>query len=205
MRITTITTADQRSAVTTAAIAAGLIQERLDTAVLAEFAAEDNAGQGRFPYRLLTVWSDGEDSGEIYCTRELLWSTDAEHGPTHGLSTDDVLRIETVIKSAGDLDPNIFGAGELAQGVWELDLEAILTAAEGDAAARLVELIGERGITDVDLDDLVDTAAATNDGQPTTVPMDVAEGGIDEQARYLIRQLGETEAFAAVGLLGRSA
>lgn len=205
MRITKIETAEQRDAVTRAATAAALIVERLDGAEIAEFSAIDNEASGLHSYRLLNVWGGGEDRGTDYCTRPHLWCNDGKAGPDHGLTADDVLRIETLVRGAGEMDPNVFAAGELAGGVWDLDLLALAKHDEDAATARLVKVIADRGIDEIDIDELVEEAAAPPNGEAAEVPDEVSNGGPAEQARYLIQKLGQSEAFAAIGLLGRSA
>lgn len=199
MRITTIVTADQREAISQAGIACRLIAERFNGgAALAEIASENNLDYGFTQWQLLNVWGPGEDHGTAYNTREHLWCNDAEQGPNHGLTADDVARIQTIIQHAGGLDPNIFGICDLADGVFDLDITKVLEMVGDDEKAKLVFLIEELGITEIDLDDLVETAACPPNGEPAEVPDEVTNGGIAEQAAFLIQRLGFDEAAAAV-------
>lgn len=212
MRIKNIATADQRAAVTAAIEAARLVVDRIAEAKLLELAIPDRE-DGVTAYRPLNVWGEGTtDKDERFCTREWLWCDVAGEDGHHRLTDDDVTKLTELLRNAADRDPNVFNPGELASGAWELDLDAVLAAAGSDAAERLVALIGELQLEDIDLDDLVDTAGApmppaSHDEviAANDAIQEANDNGVTAQAQFLVDKLGETEAFAAVKLCGSNA
>lgn len=211
MRITTIVTSGQRAAVEAALTAARLVVARIEEAKLLELAVPDRE-DGIAAYKPLNVWGAGEDSGELYCTREMLWCDVEGETNHHRLTGADVAELTGLLRTAAEQDPNVFNPGELASGAWELDLDAVLALGAADAADRLVALIAELKVDEIDLDDLVhDTASrrASDDfnngeahdavhGDQEEIASEVNNGGVRDQARFLIDRLGEAEAFAAV-------
>lgn len=132
-----ITNARQRAAVAAAAQAATIIRNRLADAALIELAREDSPLDGVVKYQLLNVWSAGESHGWLVpSTARWLWSAATDHDGYHLLRTDEVRQVEAFLKTAGDTEPFLFEPGELASGAWELDINAVLSAHQDDAAAQ---------------------------------------------------------------------
>jgi hypothetical protein len=129
-----IANARQRAAVAAAAQAATIIRNRLRDAALIELAREDSPPDGVVKYQLLNVWSGG--GWFVPSTTRWLWSAAPDHDGHHVLRTDEVRQVEAFLKTAGDTEPYLFKPGEPASGVWHLDIDAVLSAYQGDAAAQ---------------------------------------------------------------------
>lgn len=198
MRLTTITTQDQRRAVLFAGQAARLIVDRIEEAALIELSAvqePDPVGPGQVittaKYALFSVWPAAE--GE-----EPLWADDPQRGPVHRLTDQDVREVERLLTLAGETDPNIFMPDELANGVWQLLLPAVLAADESEAATRIVHHIRlDVEMSDLDLDDLVNETGAEHGACEDQVQK-VIGGSVHDKALFLLRHLGEREAWSAV-------
>ncbi|MBB2940512.1 hypothetical protein FB565_000216 [Actinoplanes lutulentus] len=128
MRIITVTTADERAAVTAAAQAATIIRNRFNTAALIDVASNDSPVDGDAKYDLLNIWSAGESRDRTFHDPTWLWSVVADHGGHRLLPANEVRQVQTLLRTAGETNPYLFEPGELGANCWELDLDAVLNA-----------------------------------------------------------------------------
>ncbi len=184
MRITTITTDEQRIAVLHAAEAATLVADRLPGAHLIELAAQDCPEGIIRAYDLFQVWPAPVDSPQLWC----------DHVPYDGwepagkLTDEDVDRIQWLLRAAGEADPNVFDPGELAATAWQLDIPKVLAVAEYDAVGRLLNHY---------LHDLGGDLASLNGFVAEQVEQ-TPPGDLSGDMGLLLRTLGERETWHAL-------
>lgn len=198
MRITAINTAEQRRAVTEAAAAARLILAKLDDADLVELAANDEPPVTK--YQLLNIWSDGTDQ-PTSTTRTLLWSDVADFPQANhaALTSDDAATLQKMLAVAGETDPNVFGPGELAGGVWELRLREVIALDGSDQVAKLVAEVDRLDLGEQDLYVLVHEAYAGQDAEGDDADVEqVNAGGVQSQCAYLVDKFGYDQALLDV-------
>lgn len=185
MRITRVSTGDERRAMLYASEAARILADRIPGAHTVELAARDEDPPSTVrAYDLLQVWPLDEDG-------EQLWSDVVPRRgwkPAGALTTDDIDKVQWLLRVAGETDPNIFGPAELAANAWQLFLPQVFDAEQKLALDRVVDHFQELGGYTVELAELVKKKVGRN-FPPNDAPVNVL---------LLLRELGEREAWYAL-------
>lgn len=192
MRITTIDTADQRDAVNAAAAAARIVVRCIPGAKLLELASEVAEGVDE-KYLPLAAWSDTTELGG---TR--LWST-LDDDTRDMLGGADYTEVTNWLRTAGQADPNVFGPGDLAVGVWELHLDAVLKLDADEDADAIVDYLEASDMPDDAIRQVLVDVAAEHHGAHDDIAGLIDEamaGGSETQARFLVNLLGGFAAHA---------
>lgn len=202
------TLAGHHIAVMHAAEAARRITDRYEGAEEIEFAQSAEAGIEPYDLFLVLPAADSDDH---------LWA-DYETGKG-GLTDDDVDYVQSLLTWAGDaldaaghgdmLDFQMVVPGELGGNSWRMSLPLVLTHDLSAAVGRLVGLVerlglGRRGALDAVVGDVdhTDQCCATTVSSEEQAD-DINDAGVFAQARFLIRHLGEREAWSAVELIAQ--
>lgn len=198
MRITTIDTTDQRTAVGYAAAACRIILASLPTATMVELASENCPQEGTTKYDLWNVWADkaAADIDQAGADGQWLWSDVEDHAGRAALPGIDQAAVKMWLGKAGEIDPNVFEPGELAAGAWELLIPKVLQVEADDTVDQLVDLIEESDLTIEDLDELINSASTVEHRYEP-------DGDDDSEARvrYLVDRLGSQDAATSVEAL----
>ena len=192
MRITTIETETQRTAVAAAAAAARIVVRRIPTAKLIELASEVAEGVAE-KYEPFTVWSSTSEDGGA-----LLWSSINDQTPAT-LGGDEVTEITNLLRTAGETDPNVFGPDELVGGVWELHIQPVLQVDADDATDAVVDLLEAGDLQEEQVREVLVNVAAEHHAEHDDVSAVIDEamaGGSETQARFLVNLLGGFGAHA---------